>query len=259
MLSNTLSLPATPSTPTNVAAQATHLQDLQHQISTKTLALQTLQREHDQLLAAFSRSQIRCSTLDKKSQVSDHEINNLTEEKIRLQQQVESLEDQIESLTKARDSVQQQSSADGAQWRQIMAMSSQLQSKSIEEARNHHQEKEEWQRQRERLEERIREMELVGGSSGGGAAGPPRTRAAGVDDGDDDADASEIENHDILNSTSVNALRSEIRNLRRRCLQLEAALKDVTGEAESLDQAMKAMANIRARIGRVRDQDEAET
>ncbi|KIW22357.1 hypothetical protein, variant [Cladophialophora immunda] len=154
---------------TTQAAHNAHLQDLQHQISTKTLALQTLQREHDQLLAAFSRSQIRCTALDKKSQVSDHEINTLTEDKIRLQQQLEVLETQVQELVKSRDEVHQQSSADGAQWRQIVAMSSQLQLKGADEARRFKLEREGWERERAALQKRIEDLESEKRLSGFGA------------------------------------------------------------------------------------------
>ncbi|KIW62419.1 hypothetical protein, variant [Phialophora macrospora] len=157
---------------TTQAAHATHLQDLQHQISTKTLALQTLQREHDQLLAAFSRSQIRCTALDKKSQVSDHEINSLTEDRIRLQQQVEAMEAQIQDLMRSRDEAHQQSSADGAQWRQIVAMSSQLQLKGADDARRFRLEREAWERERASLHKRIEELESEKRSSGSGAGVP---------------------------------------------------------------------------------------
>lgn len=222
----------------HTGAHTAHLQDLQHQISTKTLALQTLQREHDQLLAAFSRSQIRCSTLDKKSQVSDHEINNLSEEKVRLQQQVETLESSIEELTKARDDAQKQSSADGMQWRQILNMSSQLQKRSAEEAQEHKVAKDEWSRERERLEQHIRLLES--GRSINDATNDPRYRE--IERTSDDA------GEDPLASASLTVLRNEIRRLQRRCMELEAVLNDVTGETEQLGQAMKAMANIRARI-----------
>lgn len=218
------------------AAHASHLQDLQHQISTKTLALQTLQREHDQLLAAFSRSQIRCNTLDKKSQVSDHEINSLSEEKLRLQQQVESLEAQVEELSKARDEVQRQSTADGAQWRQIMAMSSQLQTKGAEEARIHKAAKDAWDLEREELERRIRELE------GGAATGSiPRGSAHA------DVTSSTVGDEDAINSNSLESLREEIARLRHRLAESESILRDLTGEAEQIDRAMKAMANIQAR------------
>jgi predicted nucleic acid-binding Zn-ribbon protein len=226
------------------SAQTSHLQDLQHQISTKTLALQTLQREHDQLLAAFSRSQIRCSTLDKKSQVSDHEINSLTEEKIRLQQQVEALESQVEDLSQARDSVQKQSSADGAQWRQIMAMSSQLQVKGAEDARRHKAEKEAWDRQRDLLEERIKDLETG--------------RPSGPKEGSQHGEAESSTGTDSLQTASMEQLRLEIVGLRQRCTDLETTLREVTGQTQDVEKAVRAMASIRARLAsQIKDDDMA--
>ncbi|RMZ87911.1 hypothetical protein DV736_g4863, partial [Chaetothyriales sp. CBS 134916] len=217
------------------AAQASHLQDLQHQISTKTLALQTLQKEHDQLLAAFSRSQIRCNTLDKKSQVSDHEINTLTEEKIRLYQQVESLEAQVEELQKSRDEVHKQSSADGAQWRQIMAMSSQLQVKSAEEARRFRTEREAWEQDKASLQRRIQDLEEKH------LTASTLALPSAVSDSSSTVD-------DALTSMSVEALRQEVLKLRARCAELELSLQGVSGETELLDRAISAMSSIKQRL-----------
>ena len=211
-----------------------HLQDLQHQISTKTLALQTLQREHDQLLGAFSRSQIRCSTLDKKSQVSDHEINSLTEEKLRLQGQVESLEVQVEELVKAKDEVHRQTTADAAQWRQIVAMSSQLQAQGAEETKRYRGDRESWERDRDGLQRRITELE-----SG---------KSTLVDTSHSVDSATSISSGDILTSTSLETLRAEIVRLRSKCADMEVALQDLRRVAEQMDQVMGEFANIRERI-----------
>ena len=213
------------------AAHNSHLQDLQHQISTKSLALQTLQREHDQLLAAFSRSQIRCTALDKKSQVSDHEINTLTEDKIRLQQQLEAFDSQVQELAKSRDDVHQQSSADGAQWRQIVAMSSQLQIKGADEARRFRLERESWERERASLRKRIEEVES-------GKENLPETSAMS-------GSTTPVANDPILTSGSVEVLREEIMRLRRRCLELELMLQELAGEAEQIESAITAMESVR--------------
>lgn len=216
------------------SAHHTHLQDLQHQISTKTLALQTLQREHDGLLAAFSRSQIRCTALDKKSQVSDHEINTLTEDKIRLQQQVESMESQVRDLMKSRDEVHQQSSADGAQWRQIMAMSSQLQLKGADEARRFRDERESWDVERQSLRRRIEELES-------GKEALPETRTVS-------GSTTPVANDSILTSESVDALRAEIVRLRRKCTELELMLQELENEAGSIESAINAMESVRRNL-----------
>ncbi len=218
----------------NPSVHNAHLQDLQHQISTKTLALQTLQREHDQLLAAFSRSQIRCATLDKKSQVSDHEINSLTEEKIRLQGQAETLESQVEDLIKAKDEAQKQTTADSAQWRQIVAMSSQLQAKGAEEVNKYKLDRESWERDRDGLQRRITELEsgkltLVDSS---------RSRDSGMS----------VPPGDILASTSLDSLRAEIVRLRSKCAEMEVALHDLRQVTQQIDQVMGQFSNIRERI-----------
>ncbi|KIW13848.1 hypothetical protein PV08_06628 [Exophiala spinifera] len=228
---------------TSQSAHSSHLQDLQHQISTKTLALQTLQREHDQLLAAFSRSQIRCTALDKKSQVSDHEIVTLTEDKIRLQQQVDILEAQVFDLTKARDEVTQQSTADGAQWRQIMAMSSQLQIKGAEEARRFKTERDAWDEERAALHTRIEELE----------SGNNRRPEKDSDPGSTTPVASDS----ILASDSVEELRQEVIKARRRCVELELQLQELAGEAAQIDNAIHAMENVRRSLsGKKRTSDE---
>ncbi len=216
---------------TTQAAHHTHLQDLQHQISTKTLALQTLQREHDQLLAAFSRSQIRCTALDKKSQVSDHEINTLAEDKIRLQQQVEGFESQVSELMRSRDDMHQQSSADGAQWRQIVAMSSQLQIKGADEQRRFRLEQETWDRERLSLQKRIDELES-------GKDNLPET-------GTVSGSTTPVANDPILTSGSIEVLREEIIRLRHRCAELEVMLQELAGEAEQIENAITAMENVR--------------
>ena len=218
----------------NQSVHNAHLQDLQHQISTKTLALQTLQREHDQLLGAFSRSQIRCSTLDKKSQVSDHEINSLTEEKIRLQAQVEALETQVEDLIKAKDELHSKTAADAAQWRQIVAMSSQLQVQGAEEAKRYKSDREAWERDRDGLQRRIAELE----SGRFTLVDPSRSVGSAFSDS----------SGDILTSTSLETLRAEIIRLRSKCADMEVALLDLRQVTEQMDQVMGEFANIRERI-----------
>ena len=217
------------------SAHSTHLQDLQHQISTKSLALTTLQREHDQLLAAYSRMQIRCQTLDKKSQVSDHEINTLTEEKIRLQAQVEAFEVQIEELVKARDEAQKQTTANGAQYMRIMAMSSRLQLQGAEEAKRYRQDREAWERDREDLQLRIKDLEAKQYSSN-------IPENANVDA------KSTSDPEDILTSTSLDMLKNEVVRLRQSLLNMERMFHDLRRESENIDHVITECAGIRERL-----------
>jgi chromosome segregation ATPase len=242
--SSASSIPSSYGEPSLSTAQASHLQDLQHQISTKTLALQTLQREHDQLLAAFSRSQIRCTTLDKKSQVSDHEINTLSEDKARLQQQVEALEAQVEELTRVKDEAQQQLAADGAQWQRIMAMSSQLQIRSAEETRQYRSDKEAWERDRDGLQSRIQDLE-----AGRLNVGPSHPSAS----------VTPISSDDVLASTSLDTLREEILRLRASCTEMESLLRDIQGETEHMGPTLATLTNVNERISALSSKTRSET
>lgn len=219
----------------NQSAHATHLQDLQHQISTKSLALTTLQREHDQLLAAYSRMQIRCQTLDKKSQVSDHEINTLTEEKIRLQSQVEAFEVQVEELVKARDEAQKQTTANGAQYMRIMAMSSKLQVQGAEEAKRYKMDREAWERDREGLQRRIEDLEAKQSSlTISGDAKPDTTPAPSPED--------------ILASASLDVLRNEIVRLRQSLRDMERMFLELRQESANIDHVITECTGIRERL-----------
>ncbi len=219
----------------NQSAHSTHLQDLQHQISTKSLALTTLQREHDQLLAAYSRMQIRCQTLDKKSQVSDHEINTLTEEKIRLQSQVEAFEVQVEELVKARDEAQRQTTANGAQYMRIMAMSSKLQVQGADEAKQYKLDRETWERDREGLQRRIEDLEA--------------RRSSPTVPGDPNPDPkASLGPNDVLASASLDVLRQEVMRLRQSLLNMEWLFQDLRHETQHIDHVITECTGIRARL-----------
>ena len=141
------------------SVQLSHVQDLQHQVSTKALALQTLQQEHDRLLAAYSRIQSRHSSLELKYQASESEITNLSEERVKLSASVDALESQVESLTLSRDEARKQSIANGGQYMQIMAMASRLEAQGVSDKSKWKIEQESWTQEREALEARIMQLE----------------------------------------------------------------------------------------------------
>lgn len=243
------SLPPMSSSPgPTQSAHAAHLQDLQHQISTQKLALGTLQREHDTLLAAFSRQQTRCSTLDKKSQVSDNEINTLTEEKIRLQSQVEALETQVEELIKSRDEAHKQSVANGAQYMQIMAMSSRLQAQGAADMKRWKGEKEEWEKEKEDYKKRIQELDTQHSPGGQSRERDGPTQSHAADASESTQQSSSVSSDDVLKSTSLDTLRAEMIRLRRNYRDMENTLRDLQSETSRIDQVMQDFADIRRRI-----------
>ena len=141
-------------------AETAHVHDLQHQVSTKTLALQTLQQEHERLMAAYRRSQTRCGALERKFQVSDVELNRVIEERGILQTQVDTLEEQVETLTKARDEARTLSRTNGEQYMKIMSMASILETRSNADQKRWATERSKWEESRKELEDRCSKLEV---------------------------------------------------------------------------------------------------
>lgn len=151
-----MNLPIQSSQPTSSApqnpAQAAHLQELQHQISIKTLAFQTLQREYDSLIQKLERQRTKCNTLERKFEVTDTEINTLTDDRERLQGMVTSLEVQVEKLMKSRDEARTQGAATNGQYLKIMEMSSRLSAQAAADKRQ-------WAAEKLKFEARIAALE----------------------------------------------------------------------------------------------------
>ncbi|KKY18398.1 putative spx domain-containing protein [Phaeomoniella chlamydospora] len=236
---------------TNIA-RTTHLQDLQHEVSKKTLALTTLRKEHEALLAAYGRQQTRCTTLEKKTRVSDNEINDLTEERIRLQTQVEMLESQVEDLIRVREEAHKQSVANSAQYMQIMTMSSKLQAQGAEEARMWKLEREQWEKEKSVFIKKIADLEskAVSGDAIRDTGGISRI---GLDYTNVEVPPSsppaDLSTSVTCTSTDpLGLLQFENADLKRTIETLEAKIQQMSTEAEEIDRAMNSMMRIRRRL-----------
>ena len=250
--------------PNGQSAHIAHLQDLQHQLSTKSLAHQILQGEHEKLLAAYSRSQTRCNSLDKKSQVSDAEINNLSEDRQRLQSQIEMFEQQVEELQASRDEAHKQSVANGAQYMQIMAMSSKLQAQSASDLKKWKGDREEWASEKDELLKRIEKMEKEAGhllkhdfSHGASEAAPLRNESGNNDSSEGTAapDHGQMEKEEAeeeLSSMSLERLKEEVLSLRRskrEAQSLVQAFRDESGAIRKIAEELGSMGERLVRIG----------
>ncbi|RVD87671.1 uncharacterized protein DFL_001889 [Arthrobotrys flagrans] len=107
--------------------------DLQHKLSTKTLALEALQKEHDRLLGAYSRQQTRSAAIQKKCSVADAEIVSLSAERDRLQEALDQSESQVQELTEQRDSINKRLVARVREYSNIVQLASQMESLSVVE------------------------------------------------------------------------------------------------------------------------------
>ncbi|KAK3217299.1 hypothetical protein GRF29_1g2652139 [Pseudopithomyces chartarum] len=214
------------STTAQASAQSTLLQEFQHQISVKTIALQTLQREYDSLLQKLERQRTKCATLEKKFEVSDVEINGLTDEKERLQAQIEAMEAQVQDLQESRDDSRRQLVANGAQYMRIMEMANRLQAQSAED-------KKRWDAEKIELQQRIKVLEeaMVTGTT---SECPDQIPSPSI-----------VLAHTSTpvpsSSETINVLRTEIGRLRIRTQALETALNAMREQGLSIQAAAKTL------------------
>lgn len=214
------------------------IQTMRQQINARDQSIAMLRSEQD-------RTQSRYEALETKSQVMDHEVAVLTEEKAELRKRVNSLANQVERLSRDKEELQNQSQADAAQWRQIMSMSSRLQMQSVEESRRFNTERETWTRERERLEYSI--LELSGGVV--------RREITG----DSTSSTSELRQSLTVTSMSDDQLRQEVTGLRERCKELEGLLSAVVKECASIERAGVLIKEVKRRITLAEDRREEET
>jgi len=128
------------------------LQDLQHQLAVKTLAYTTLAKEYDMLFQKLSRQRVKCSTLERKFEVSDAEIITLSNEKERCEERIEGLEQHIMSLEKQRDAALKAKEDSKSQWLQIMGNATKLHGGTDINDKA-------WVEERARLTRRVEELE----------------------------------------------------------------------------------------------------
>lgn len=226
------------------SAHLAHLQELQHQVSVKQLALQTLQREHDSLLQKLERQRVRSQALEKKFEVSDAEINSLTDEKERLAGQVQILEVQVEELQQARDEARKMGADSASQYMKIVEMAGRLQGKGVEDKKS-------WEKERETLLKRISELE------GGHRAGVPGAGSSSRSPQDFGGHAPPY--HPISTGFALSgsgapmnddttSLRHEVMVLKERILALEKALKAALEESKAVRSAALTLASVGQRL-----------
>ena len=225
--------------PNGQSPHTAHLQDLQHQLSTKSLAHQILQGEHEKLLSAYSRSQRKCVELDKKTQVSDTEINNLTEDRARLQSLIESLEQQVEELQQSRDEAHKQSVANGSQYMQIMAMSSKLQAQGSLDQKKWKADRDEWSTERDKLLAQIASLEKSAGSIlKHDLSHTPR----GAEGETEEAE---------LSGMSFERLKEEIMSLRRSKRETESLVQAFKDEGNAIRQLTEQLSAAGERLTKI--------
>ena len=244
---------SSPSPVTSSAAHLAHLQDLQHQVSVKQLALQTLQREYDSLLQKLERQRVKSQALEKKFEVSDAEVNSLTDEKERLAGQVLALEAQVEELQVARDEARKMGADSAAQYMKIVEMAGRLQGKGVEDKKG-------WEKERDTLLRRITELE--GGqpprSTQSSYAGSSHHSPGSMEHGasplrylSEQVAGTQLAQSPFGNTAQTDdtaLLRQEIFELKDRIAALEAALKEALEESKAVREAALSLASAGQRL-----------
>ncbi|EPE37084.1 hypothetical protein GLAREA_09247 [Glarea lozoyensis ATCC 20868] len=236
-------------------AMQAHSAALQHEVSVQKIAISTLQSEHDKLLAAYQRSQMRASTLEKKQNVSDAELISLSEERSRLQEQILELEKSIEELTKSREECRQAAVQEGKQYIEIVKKASQLEMIAAKE-------RESWNATKLELEQKIESLKLTNEHRDGlGSTGVNTPNTSVSHEAERPLPAFEplsslkIETMSAPTSEpsletlakqpaeayKVRVLNDEVERLRRRCHEMEAALHAVKDDNRSMEKLMDAL------------------
>lgn len=252
-----------PTTYPHSAAHAAHLQDLQHQVSVKTLALQTLQREYDSLLQKLERMRTKCATLEKKFEVSDAEINSLTDERERLEKQVETLEKQLEEAQNARDEARSTSAEQASQYMKIMEMAGRLQAQAAEDRKK-------WENEKENLLNCVTELQAGDRSTRGTKSSEPPDRPtssradievgheetsfsradleAAVDEGPSSSFAAARLPAETDLTDKPTLLQREMKRLEARVQRLETALHAAQEESKLVREAALTLAGVGQRM-----------
>ncbi|GAB7326316.1 hypothetical protein MBLNU13_g10288t2 [Cladosporium sp. NU13] len=123
-------------------AASQHIAELQHQVTLKSLSLQTLQSEYTSLLQKSQRDRLKSQTFEKKATAADQEINEMTARNEELIEQVRTLETQLEECEKKREMERSDAVREKDQWGRMLEMSGRLQAKNADDRQKLVQEKE---------------------------------------------------------------------------------------------------------------------
>lgn len=111
------------------SATSAHIADLQHQVTLKSLALQTLQSEYASLLQKLQREKVKSQTIEKKTTTATQEVNELSGKNEDLAEQVKHLTSQLETSENKRESERLETQREKDQWSRMLEMSGRLHAK----------------------------------------------------------------------------------------------------------------------------------
>ena len=189
--------------------------------------------------------------------MSDTEIENLAEDRARLEGQVAALESQVGELQFDRDEAHKQSAASSAQYMKILAMSSKLHAPGTADMQKWKIDKEAWEKEKEVL---LSKGLLPAGMDGSAAndkqpVQPADSLQVGLSSkasthktGGSLEIQSSNDPNDVLASTSVERLREEIVRLRKSRLVMEASLEAWRADSIHLNDMLLSAGTLNNRM-----------
>lgn len=207
------------------SATSTHIADLQHQVTLKTLALQTLQSEYSSLLQKLQRERTKINVIEKKTAVAEEELNALTTRNEDLAEQVKELEVQLQEAEEKREESVRAFGSEKAQWVRMLDMGARLQSKSAEQ----------WAQEKSRLLKKIEELGELRGISRPQQGVPNSYQPPSQE-------------------PEVSRMRDEIRRLSHHIHSLQTALRQVRDSHEAVQRQMQGILSSTAQVQTLADE-----
>jgi predicted nucleic acid-binding Zn-ribbon protein len=210
-------------------ATLAHLFELQHQVTVKTLALQSLESEHADLLQKFRRERTRTQALESKASTAECEVNDLTSKYEDAVDHIRSMEVQLEATERKAEAERAQAAREKAQWLGILKQAGQLSDKATIELRQMIEEKTGLSQRISCLEtDRAHAAQNISGGKSGQVPSPQHAHAT-LSDTDDSA-TSPSRQGIVLEMR----LRSEIATHKERIATLRSALEEARRRNEQL-------------------------
>ncbi|GIZ39328.1 hypothetical protein CKM354_000271500 [Cercospora kikuchii] len=212
-------------------ATSAHIAELQHQVTLKSLALQTLQSEYASLLQKLQREKVRSQAIEKKTSVADQEVNELTNKNEDLTEQVKLLTSQLEHSERKREAERSEAEREKNQWGRMLEMSGRLQAKADAEKQRLLAEKETLLQHVSRLrqppkEQETQEKQLV-------TSPEDDQRRAFI--------APRAQTHVQDRSDDLDELRRTVATQARRIELFKSALEQIRAQSAELDERAQAI------------------
>ncbi|KAK6434298.1 hypothetical protein LTR95_009518 [Oleoguttula sp. CCFEE 5521] len=252
-------LPSILGSSTSTAASQ-HIADLQHQITLKSLSLQTLQGEYSSMLQKFQRERVKNQAIEKKANVAEQEINDLTTRNEDLADQVKSLETSLTESEKKRDSERADITKEREQWGRMLDMGGRLQAKNAIDRQR-------LSGQVLRLEQRLQSGEETGGRAQSGRQSPDsrtvqgtsppvtattmsasgfglsKTITTDLDSNVEGFSVAAAQRENLNLKARIDVLRFALEELSRQSLLLQAQEREATTARAKMDEAVQRALN----------------